>query len=349
MAHNRQWFTFKNMDGETPELFIFDDIDDWWGVSAQSIIDQIRDIDATDINVRINSRGGMVFEGIAIYNVLRLHKANIHVSIEGLAASIASVIAMAGDTITMAENAMMMIHNPYGWASGDAEAMRKTADVMDKVADSIAVSYTARTGKTLDEMKALMDDETWFTAADALDLGLVDQVDTPVQAAASACFDLSRFQNTPEGWGKPASPEPVNSSEEEPEEPEETPEAEPESNNEPVQPENLSLIIANLCNEAGYPEKTAAFLKEELTEDQVKNQLSHFAEIKNLCATANHSDKAKAYIDSGKTPEQVRNSLFELMTKDEKEIDTRLTPKNQGLKSTASIDTQAIYQKRNKK
>lgn len=326
MAHNRQWFTFKNEAGQTPELFIFDDIDDWWGVSAQSIIEQIRDIDAADINVRINSRGGMVFEGIAIYNVLRLHKANIHVSIEGLAASIASVIAMAGDTVTMAENAMMMIHNPYGWANGDAEALRKTADVMDKITDSIAVSYTARTGKTIDELKTLMNDETWFTAAEALEMGLVDQVEAPVQAAA--CFDLTGFKNTPEGWGKPASPKPVNI---------------------PIsEPDNLSLTIANLCNKAGYPEKTAAFLKEELTEEQVKNQLNNFAEIKNLCATASHPDKARQFIDSGKTPDQVRNALFELMTNNEKEIDTRLTPKNQGLKNTASIDTQAIYQKRNK-
>ena len=206
MSHNRQWFTFKNEAGKTPELFIFDDIDDWYGVSAQGIIDQIRELDASDINVRINSRGGMVFEGIAIYNVLRLHKANVHISIEGLAASIASVIAMAGDTITMAENSMMMIHNPYGWATGDAEAMRKTADVMDKIADSIAVSYTARTGKTVDEMKALMEAETWFTAAEALETGLVDQVDTPVQAAA--CFDLSGFKNTPEGWAGREQPKP---------------------------------------------------------------------------------------------------------------------------------------------
>ncbi|MCW7553300.1 ATP-dependent Clp protease proteolytic subunit [Endozoicomonas gorgoniicola] len=142
-------------------------------------------LDATNIDVRINSRGGMVFEGIAIYNVLRAHKADIHVNIDGLAASIASVIAMAGDTVSMAENSMMMIHNPYGWAMGDADEMRKTADVMDKVTDSIAVSYTARTGKTVEEMKAMMDEEIWFSAAEALELGLVDGIDSPVQAAAN--------------------------------------------------------------------------------------------------------------------------------------------------------------------
>ncbi len=101
-----------------------------------------------------------MFEGIAIYNALRLHKASVHVSIEGLCASIATVIAMAGDKVAMAENAMFMIHNPYGWAGGDADEMRKVADVLDKITESIAVSYTARTGKTTEELKQLMDDET---------------------------------------------------------------------------------------------------------------------------------------------------------------------------------------------
>ena len=340
MAHNRQWYSFKNMDSGTPELFIYDDIDDWWGVSAQSIVDQIRDLDATDIDVRINCRGGMVFEGIAIYNALRLHKANIHIKVDGLAASIASVIAMAGDTVTMAENSMLMIHNPYGWASGDAEAMRKTADVMDKIADSIAVSYTARTGKTIEEMKALMDEETWYTAAEALESGLVDQVDSPVKAAA--CFDISMFNNAPKGWGGFEQPTPENQSEETPEE---VPEVEPE-----VTPEvkDLALIIANLCNQAGYPEKTATFLKAPLNKAEVKIRLAEFDQIKNLCKTANMADKAAGFIEQNKSPDDVRNALFESLTNDDKTINNSLTPNNQGLKETAAIDTQAIYSKRNK-
>ncbi len=333
MSHNRQWFSFRNEAGQTPELFIYDDIDDWWGVSAQSVVDQIRAMDAPEINVRINCRGGMVFEGIAIYNALRLHKANVHISIEGLAASIASVIAMAGDSVTIAENAMMMIHNPYGWATGDAESMRKTAEVMDKIADSIAVSYTARTGKSIDELKALMDAETWFTAQEALDMGLVDQIDEPVKAAA--CFDLSRFTNAPDGFGQP----PENRQEQVQEEP-------PASAHET--PEINAVAIAALCNEAGYPEKTEAFLRDKLTEDEVKNRLATFGEIKNLCVTARQADKAQGFIQANKSVDDVRNALFDLLTSDDEPINNTLSPNQQGLpKTSVAIDTQAIYRKRN--
>ncbi|WP_066017947.1 head maturation protease, ClpP-related [Endozoicomonas atrinae] len=341
MAHNRQWFAFKNEAGQTPELFIYDDIDDWWGVSAQSIVDQIRDTEASDINVRINCRGGMVFEGIAIYNALRLHKASIHISIEGLAASIASVIAMAGDTVTIAENAMMMIHNPYGWAQGDAEAMRKTAEVMDKIADSIAVSYTARTGKTIDDMKALMEAETWFTAKEALDIGLVDQVDEPIKAAA--CFDLSRFTNAPAGFGK--QPEPENK--QVPEKPE-SEKNEPEASTD-EKPEVDALSIASLCNQAGYPEKTEAFLKENLSENEVRAKLADFATIKNYCKAANKPDMATNFIKENKSADEVRNALFDLLTENDESINNSLSPEQQGRKQTNNaIDTQAIYSKRNR-
>ena len=329
MPKNKQWYTFKNQSGAPPELFIFDTIDDWYGVSAQSVVEQIKAIDAPDINVRINSPGGMVFEGIAIYNALRLHKANVHVSIEGLAASIASVIAMAGDTITMAENAMLMIHNPYGWATGDAEAMRKTADVMDKIADSIAVSYTARTGKSLEEMKAIMTDETWYSAAEALEAGLVDQIDTPIQAAAS--FDLTLFKNTPKGFGrKNLETEPVQ---------------ERENKEQPA--DTTALHIATLCNEAGYPEKTKEFLQVKMTEEQVKNRLADFVQIKSLCAAARQDDLADGFIASNTSPAKVQTELFTLLTKDDVVINNTLAPDQHNQPVKALIDTQAIYRKRN--
>ncbi|WP_163372677.1 head maturation protease, ClpP-related [Endozoicomonas acroporae] len=332
MSHNRQWFTFKNEAGQTPELFIYDDIDDWFGVSAQGVVDQIRNVDATDINVRINCRGGMVFEGIAIYNALRLHKANVHISIEGLAASIASVIAMAGDTVTIAENAMMMIHNPYGWAQGDAEAMRKTADVMDKIADSIAVSYTARTGKTIEEMKALMDTETWYTATEALAAGLVDQVDTSIKAAAH--FDLSMFSNAPDSYGQVQG---------------QSESVKPKNQTVASQPQIDSVAIADLCRQAGYAEKTAAILKAALSEAEVKVRLASYDQIKNLCQTAGFPDKAADFIKDDCSVSEVQNSLLALLTSEDEPINNALTPKQQGLKPTTSaIDTQAIYSRRNR-
>ena len=331
MSHNRPWYTFKNEANQTPELYIFDDIDDWYGVSAQSVVDQIRNLDASEINVRLNSRGGMVFEGIAIYNALRLHKANIHVTIEGLAASIASVIAMAGDTVTIAENAMVMIHNPYGWAQGDAEAMRKTAEVMDKIADSIAVSYTARTGKTIEDMKALMESETWFTAQEALAMGLVDQIDEPVKAAAR--FDLSMFNNAPDSYrnGK-----------------DQTEVIKPQNQTVAPKTETDPVAIADLCSQAGYPEKTSALLKAKLSQDEVKARLAGYDQIKNLCKTAGFPDKATGFINDDSSVTEVQSHLLTLLTTDDEPINNTLTPKQQGLKqTTAAIDTQAIYSRRN--
>ena len=309
----KPWYSLKN-EGISPEIFIYDAIDDWSSLSAKSVIDEIRDLNADEINVRINSPGGAVFEGIAIYNALRLHKARIHVSIEGLAASIASVIAMAGDTVTMAENAMMMIHNPYGWAQGDAEDMRKSADIMDKVADSIAVSYMERMGTSLEETKALMTDETWFTAQEALEAGLVDHVDPVMKAAAH--FDLTAFKNVPTEFEKMESPN--------------------------------ALIIANLCNTAGYPEMTETFLKDNLSELDVENRLASFATIKTLCIAAKRPDQAERFIDNGASVEFVRDDLFRQMIAEDQIIDNSLSVTRQvEARQTPAIDTQAIYRRRN--
>ena len=192
---NKAWYTLKNQADQPAELLIYDVIGDWTGLSARQLVNTLKDIDADSITVRINSPGGSVFDGIAIYNALRYHKATIHVRIEGLAASIASVIAMAGDTVHMAENALLMIHNPFSWAGGDAEELRKMADMLDKTTDVIAQTYASRCGGELESLKQLMNDETWFTAAEAQEQGFIDEVDKPVQMAAA--FDLSGFVRAP--------------------------------------------------------------------------------------------------------------------------------------------------------
>ncbi len=330
MTHNRQWYTLKNETGKVPELYIYDDIDDWYGVSAKGLVDQLKEIDAAEITVRINSRGGSVFEGIAIYNALRLHQAKIHVSIEGLAASIATVVAMAGDTVTMAENALLMIHNPYGWTGGDAEELRKVADMLDKVTDSIALSYTARNGKTLDEMKALMDEETWFTAAEAKEAGLVDEIDEPIKLAAS--IDLSRFSNAPKGWGNA----------EVAQEPQQKPQSQKTGNNE------QAIRIAGLCKDAGYPDKTREFLVAGMSEVQVQQRLTDFETVKTLCTAARCGDRAETYIAANKSPDFVRNALFDLLTAEDANIDNSLSPDQQNSKAQPLIDTQSIYRNRNR-
>lgn len=200
---NRNWYQVK-AEGHTAEILIYSFIgEDFFGdgVSAKGLLQEIEDMgEVTEINVRINSPGGDVFDGVAIHNALQRHPATINVHIDGLAASIASVIAMAGDTILMASNALMMIHNPHAFAIGDAIEMRKTADLLDKAKEGLVNSYLAHVGDGLDqeEIETMMDETTWFTAEEAVAAGLADEVGNAVKIAAY--FDLAQlhYKNIPE-------------------------------------------------------------------------------------------------------------------------------------------------------
>jgi ATP-dependent Clp protease, protease subunit len=149
------------------------------------------------IKLRINSPGGDVFEGIAIYEDLRASRAKVVVSVAGLAASAASIVAMAGSRITMAQNAFLMIHNAWALAIGDAPAMEAMAGTLRKIDARLAAIYAGRTGKDAEEMAAAMAAETWFDAEDALNAGLSDEIDGADVPEIAAAFDLSSYRNTP--------------------------------------------------------------------------------------------------------------------------------------------------------
>ena len=155
--------------------------------------DFVRDLQAAgevdEIRVTINSRGGEVDHALAIYDALRTHPARVTVRITGMAASAASIIAMAGDEIRMPANALMMVHNPWTIALGDAEALRQAAAGLDKVTSSLVETYRARTDKTEDEIRALLDDETWLTADEAVEMGFADTVEPIKTKALNALAD----------------------------------------------------------------------------------------------------------------------------------------------------------------
>ncbi|WP_376959665.1 head maturation protease, ClpP-related [Azospirillum sp. A26] len=187
----------------TADVYVYGDIGGWWdGIQAEEFAKEIDALSVDTINVRLNSPGGVVFDGVAIYQALARHKANIVIHIDGIAASIASVIAMAGDEIRIAEGAHVMIHKPWSFAIGDAEVMRKEADILDQLESGIVDIYAARTGQ---ERKALVDwvaAETWFGAQAAKDAGFADTVvpakgkkDAKAAHARSAMLPL--FQRTP--------------------------------------------------------------------------------------------------------------------------------------------------------
>ena len=166
------------------EIFIYDEIGGF-GVEANQFI---QDIDALgeveQIDLRISSPGGSIIEGNVIFNAIKRHPANVTVYIDGMAASMASVIAMAGDEVLMADNALLMIHNPWTVAIGDSEGLRKEADLMDKMKSAIINAYS-RSNYTNEELEELMNATTWFTADEAMEAGFIDGTVQGLKAAAS--------------------------------------------------------------------------------------------------------------------------------------------------------------------
>jgi ATP-dependent Clp protease protease subunit len=191
------------------EILIYEDIGyDWWsdgGVTAKTVKQAMDGAQGFDsITLRINSPGGDAFEGAAIYSLLRASGKPINVFIDGIAASAASIIAMAGDTITMSNVAMMMVHNAWTVCAGDAGDMRKCADTLEKVSASIAQAYVARTGKTAAAIKDIMDEETWMGAQECVDQGFATAVAAPEEkdeaamALASSFRTLAKMKKVPE-------------------------------------------------------------------------------------------------------------------------------------------------------
>ncbi|MGW0587450.1 head maturation protease, ClpP-related [Streptosporangium sp. NPDC002607] len=193
----RQWYRITNL-ADSAEVVIYDEIG-YWGTSAETFLEELRSITASEISLRINSPGGEIFDGIAIMNVLRSHTATVTVYVDSLAASIASVIAMAGDRIIMQPHSQMMIHDGSGFCYGQAGDMREMADLLDRQSDNIAGVYAERAGGTVAEWRARMQAETWYTADEAVEAGLADEVARPVRQpdqdpAMGNSWDLSIFR-----------------------------------------------------------------------------------------------------------------------------------------------------------
>ena len=188
-----------NAKNQKAEILIYEDIGDYWsGVTAKGFNDELKALgDIREINVRINSGGGNVFDGIAIYNSLKNHKATVNIHIDGLAASIASIVAMAGDTISMAKNGFIMIHDPWIMTAGTAEDLRKTADTIDGVREQLLDTYIRRTGGDREQISDMMSAETWMNSDEAMKNGFVDNVTEDLALAASC--DIKRFRNAPAG------------------------------------------------------------------------------------------------------------------------------------------------------
>ncbi|WP_417448705.1 ClpP-like prohead protease/major capsid protein fusion protein [Klebsiella michiganensis] len=224
-ARSNSWFRMQARADNEAEIYIYDEIG-YWGVTARQFVNDLKALgDITHINLHINSPGGDVFDGIAIFNALKHHGAAITVHIDGLAASMASVIAMVGNPVIMPENTMMMIHKPWGFAGGDANDMRDYAELLDKVESVLIPAYAAKTGKSSDEIAAMLEDETWMDGSECVELGFADQVTPSLQAMA--CIQSKRiedFEKMPNNIRNMITP-PRNSNQRDPQQPVNQPQA----------------------------------------------------------------------------------------------------------------------------
>lgn len=215
----RKFWEFKAAEGgesKDAELLLYGPIgaDDGLGwlfddMTPKQFHEELTDLgDVENLRVMINSPGGDVFAGQAIHSMLTRHPANVTVYIDGLAASIASIVAMAGDTVVMPRNAMMMIHNPWTVALGDAREFRKLAETLDGIRDAMIAAYESKTGKDRAELLPLLNAETWMTADEAVEMGFADQIEEKKKVAASLVrpgilaingreFDLGHYRNAP--------------------------------------------------------------------------------------------------------------------------------------------------------
>jgi ATP-dependent Clp protease protease subunit len=184
---------------DTATIYVYDAIGSWDGVQAGEMVKSIAAIDKSNIHVRINSPGGDVFDARAIKTALEQHSAKVTAYVDGVAASAASFLMLAADEIQIAPGAFVMIHNPWGFAMGDAKEMRATAALLDQVGGAIRNDYATRTGLDAATLTQMMDDETWLSAEEAVDKKFCDALMAkPAKASASAKgFDLSAYANAP--------------------------------------------------------------------------------------------------------------------------------------------------------
>ncbi|MCS3394158.1 Clp protease ClpP [Burkholderia thailandensis] len=328
MKRNRKWWDIRAQaqagGGKVAEIRIYGDIG-FWGTDAQNFVSQL-DAAATDasaITVAINSMGGDVFDAFAIYNALRRHAGKVKGRVDGIAASAASLVLMACDEIEMPENALLMIHHPHTVAAGESKDLRRVAELLDNASAGILAAYVARSGQSEDDVRAMMDAETWLTAAQAKEKGFCDVIEAPVKLAASAGAAplLARFSAVPEqvcalldAVGEPDA-EPI---------------VPPDPTPEPQSPDVAALAshVFNSLREANLAACAEGVIAATGLRDRetVDRAIRNATDIAGICLAANQTDLTAQYVADGLTPDQVRARLFERLTASSARINSRPDP-----------------------
>lgn len=339
----RPCFSFNNAaSADTPSvLSIYDEIG-FWGVQAKDFVSELAAVKSKVINVEINSPGGDVFAGLAIYNALKSSGKEIVVKVMGVAASAASLIAMAGDRIVMPKNTFMMIHNPWSFAMGNADELRETAETLDKIGGSLLATYAARTGMAEDKLAEMLAKDTWMTADEALEMGFATEVVEDVKANAK--FDMARA-DLPEAvravFAMAAAPTP-----------EPTVEPQPEPQPEPKPEAAFGDEVLALATASGMEAFASIWALRHTDIGEVKASIEQARQIRSLCAVVNMTDRADAFIRGGKSLDQVRAALIEARAKTDEDTHVDTTPKGSTQPTTlasakSALTASQIWQKRN--
>ncbi|QJP72391.1 head maturation protease, ClpP-related [Burkholderia glumae] len=340
MKGKKRWWDIRaqaNADGgKVVEIRIYGEIG-FWGTDADLFASRLDEAaaTATSIVVAINSMGGDVFDAFTIYNALRRHAGKVTGRVDGVAASAASLILMACDTIEMPSNAMLMIHNPHTVAAGEAGDLRKLADLLDSTSDNMLSAYVERSGRTEDEVRAIMDAETWLTAAQAKEQGFCDAIVDPIRIAAyaGAARLAARFSSVPaeiravledDGEVPPADPQPNP-----PADP--APQPQPQPQPQPPAAPDVTALAAHVyatCRDARIEHCAegivlATGLRDRATVDAA---IRSAQDVAGICLAASLTELTAGFVADGLTADQVRARLFERVTASQKPINHRAAP-----------------------
>jgi ATP-dependent protease ClpP protease subunit len=184
----RSWFNLSfDESRQAADLYIYNDIG-FFGVSAKDFLEELNSVNASDLNIYINSMGGEVADGLAIYNALKRHNGNKTIHIDGMAASIASVIAMAGDKVVMPSTALMFLHKPWTMTAGNADDLQRTAEQLQKTEAAIVAAYAQKTGLDAATIESMLREETTLNADEAVSLGFADALKEDEQEITEFAF-----------------------------------------------------------------------------------------------------------------------------------------------------------------
>lgn len=349
----RPCFAFTARTGNNPAVLAIDNEIGFWGTQAADFRTQLNGVSGNELTLELNSPGGDVMAGLGMYNMLRTWASaagrTLTTRVTGVAASIASVVALAGDKREMPSNAFAMVHSVSSGVWGTADEMREHADTVDKIQASVRDIYVARMGIDEDKAKEIMAKDTWLTAAECVEMGFATALVDPVQATAS--FDMSRA-DLPEHVAKvfKAEAEPGDLTEvTDPTQPTDKPEPTAEELAELEMP--VAQAITDLAAKAGLQDHAQFLALSCATMAEARTRLQAASEIVALCKVAGKPEAAKAHIQANKPIADVRASLVETLANTDVHTDntrpTNTTPTNGNSAKPTVVNTDSLWASHN--